>query len=143
MGDDPEGHAVADATGDGPGPGFVHDGQPDWLVESVVEPDDVAGLEPDELVDGQLGPDERRRDGDLDGLEDRGEPGRVGRLVAAGLGLRVPGAGREPGQEWLEGRVRIADGQRGGLAGDDYKVLYGEPWTSMPTDQGALVVFGL
>ena len=31
----------------------------------------------------------------------------------------------------------------GGLAGDDYKVLYGEPFTSMPTDQGALVVFGL
>ena len=31
----------------------------------------------------------------------------------------------------------------GGLAGDDYKVLYGEPWVSMPTDQGALMVFGL
>ena len=27
--------------------------------------------------------------------------------------------------------------------GDDYKVLYGEPFASMPTDQGALVVFGL
>ena len=31
----------------------------------------------------------------------------------------------------------------GGLAGDDYKVLYGEPFASMPTDQGALVVFWL
>ena len=38
--------------------------------------------------------------------------------------------------------VAVATGW-GGLAGDDYKVLYGEPFTSMPTDQGALVVFGL
>jgi PQQ-dependent dehydrogenase (methanol/ethanol family) len=38
--------------------------------------------------------------------------------------------------------VAVATGW-GGLAGDDYKTLYGEPWVSMPTDQGALVVFGL
>ena len=38
--------------------------------------------------------------------------------------------------------IAVATGW-GGLAGDDYKVLYGEPFTSMPTDQGALVVFGL
>ena len=38
--------------------------------------------------------------------------------------------------------IAVATGW-GGLAGDDYKVLYGEPWVSMPTDQGALVVFGL
>src|SRR5438105_532539 len=38
--------------------------------------------------------------------------------------------------------VAVATGW-GGLAGDDYKVLYGEPFVSMPTDQGALVVFGL
>jgi PQQ-dependent dehydrogenase (methanol/ethanol family) len=31
----------------------------------------------------------------------------------------------------------------GGLAGDDYKVIWGEPWTSMPIDQGTLIVFGL
>jgi len=31
----------------------------------------------------------------------------------------------------------------GGLAGDDYKAIWGEPWASMPTDQGTLVVFGL
>jgi alcohol dehydrogenase (cytochrome c) len=38
--------------------------------------------------------------------------------------------------------IAVATGW-GGLAGDDYKVLYGEPWVSMPTDQGALMVFGL
>ena len=38
--------------------------------------------------------------------------------------------------------VAVATGW-GGLAGDDYKVLYGEPFTSMPVDQGALVVFGM
>jgi alcohol dehydrogenase (cytochrome c) len=38
--------------------------------------------------------------------------------------------------------IAVATGW-GGLAGDDYKVLYGEPFASMPTDQGALVVFGL
>jgi alcohol dehydrogenase (cytochrome c) len=38
--------------------------------------------------------------------------------------------------------IAVATGW-GGLAGDDYKVLYGEPFISMPTDQGALVVFGL
>ena len=38
--------------------------------------------------------------------------------------------------------IAVATGW-GGLAGDDYKALWGEPWTSMPTDQGALVVFGL
>jgi PQQ-dependent dehydrogenase (methanol/ethanol family) len=38
--------------------------------------------------------------------------------------------------------IAVATGW-GGLAGDDFKVLYGEPFTSMPTDQGALVVFGL
>ncbi len=38
--------------------------------------------------------------------------------------------------------IAVATGW-GGLAGDDYKVLWGEPWTSMPTDQGALVVFGM
>jgi PQQ-dependent dehydrogenase (methanol/ethanol family) len=38
--------------------------------------------------------------------------------------------------------IAVATGW-GGLAGDDYKVLYGEPFTSMPTDQGALVVFSL
>jgi alcohol dehydrogenase (cytochrome c) len=37
--------------------------------------------------------------------------------------------------------IAVATGW-GGLAGDDYKVLYGEPFVSMPTDQGALVVFG-
>lgn len=38
--------------------------------------------------------------------------------------------------------VAVATGW-GGLAGDDYKVLYGEPFVSMPVDQGALVVFGM
>jgi len=38
--------------------------------------------------------------------------------------------------------VAIATGW-GGLAGDDYKTLYGEPFVSMPSDQGALAVFGL
>src|SRR6266540_4459988 len=38
--------------------------------------------------------------------------------------------------------IAVATGW-GGLAGDDYKVLYGEPWASMPTDQGMLVVFGM
>jgi PQQ-dependent dehydrogenase (methanol/ethanol family) len=38
--------------------------------------------------------------------------------------------------------IAVATGW-GGLAGDDYKTLYGEPFASMPTDQGALVVFGL
>lgn len=31
----------------------------------------------------------------------------------------------------------------GGLAGDDFGALYGEPWLSMPKDQGTIVVFGL
>jgi len=38
--------------------------------------------------------------------------------------------------------VAVATGW-GGMASDDYKVLWGEPWASMPIDQGALVVFGL
>ncbi len=38
--------------------------------------------------------------------------------------------------------IAVATGW-GGLAGDDYKILYGEPFASMPTDQGTLVVFGL
>jgi PQQ-dependent dehydrogenase (methanol/ethanol family) len=38
--------------------------------------------------------------------------------------------------------IAVATGW-GGLAGDDYKVIWGEPWASMPTDQGALVVFSL
>ena len=38
--------------------------------------------------------------------------------------------------------VAVATGW-GGLAGDDYKTLYGEPFVSMPVDQGALVVFGM
>ena len=38
--------------------------------------------------------------------------------------------------------IAVATGW-GGLAGDDYKILYGEPFASMPTDQGALMVFGL
>ena len=38
--------------------------------------------------------------------------------------------------------IAVATGW-GGLAGDDYKTLYGEPFVSMPTDQGVLVVFGL
>jgi len=38
--------------------------------------------------------------------------------------------------------VAVATGW-GGLAGDDYKVLYGEPFASMPTDQGTLMVFAL
>jgi len=31
----------------------------------------------------------------------------------------------------------------GGLAGDDYKVIWGEPWASMPKDSGVLKVFAL
>lgn len=31
----------------------------------------------------------------------------------------------------------------GGLVGDDYGSMFGEPWKSMPRDAGALVVFGL
>jgi alcohol dehydrogenase (cytochrome c) len=38
--------------------------------------------------------------------------------------------------------VAVATGW-GGLAGDDYKTMYGEPFASMPVDQGALVVFGM
>ena len=31
----------------------------------------------------------------------------------------------------------------GSLVGDDYKKLYGEPYESMATDQGTIVVFAL
>lgn len=36
--------------------------------------------------------------------------------------------------------IAVATGW-GSLVGDDYKVLYGEPFTSMPSDQGSLMVF--
>ena len=88
---------------------------------------------------------------------DRGQPACSCRTRAAICARSTPRTGKElwkhnNGQGHNGGIISyMAKGKQyiavvtgwGGLAGDDYEVLFGEPFASMPMDQGALVVFGL